>query len=53
MDSDRELILDARSILDGLWRMTRRAQNAAEMLDARIEDENLDGMAEALEAREA
>jgi hypothetical protein len=53
LDSDRDLMLeDARSILDGLWRMARFAQDAAESLDGRIEDEDLDGMAEAVEARE-
>jgi hypothetical protein len=31
VDSDRELILDdARSILDGLWRFARLAQDAPE-----------------------
>ena len=36
----------------GLWRMARLAQEAAESLDARIEDENLTGMVEAVEVRE-
>jgi hypothetical protein len=54
VDSDRELMLeDARSIREKLWRMARLAQDAAESLDARIEDEDLDGMAEAVEVREA
>jgi hypothetical protein len=53
VDSDPELILeDAHSILDGLWRMARLAQDAAESLDVRIELEDLDGMAEAVEVRE-
>jgi hypothetical protein len=53
VDSECELMLeDARSISQGLWRMARRAQDAAESLDARIEDENLTGMAEAVEVRE-
>ena len=53
MESDRELILeDARSIREGLWRMARLAQDAAELLDTMIE-EDLDGMAEAVEAHEA
>ena len=33
--------------------MVRYAQEAAESLDARIEEENLDGQAEAVEVREA
>jgi hypothetical protein len=33
--------------------MVRLAQNTAEMLDARIQDEDLDGKAEAAELREA
>jgi hypothetical protein len=53
MDPDCDLILeDARSICEGLWRMARLAQDAAESLDARIEDEDLDGQAEAVEVRE-
>ena len=44
MDSDRELILeDARAISQGLWRKGQLAQDAAESLDARIEDEDLNG----------
>jgi hypothetical protein len=54
VEADRKLILeDARSIREGLWRMARLAQDAAESLDARIEDENLDGKEEAVEVREA
>jgi hypothetical protein len=35
VENRRELILeDARSISEGLWRMTRLAQDAAESLDA-------------------
>ena len=53
MNSDRELILeDARSIREGLWRMVRLAQNAAESLDGRIEDEDLTGTVEAMERGE-
>ncbi len=53
MDGGREFILeDARSIREGLWRIARLAQDAAESLDARIEDEDLDGKAEAVEVRE-
>src|SRR5215216_2617175 len=51
--SERELILeDARSIREGLWRMAQLAQDAAEALAERIEDEILDGRAEAVEVRE-
>jgi hypothetical protein len=54
VQSEPELILEnARSIREGLWRMVRLAQDAAETLDARIEDEDLDGLAEAVEVREA
>jgi hypothetical protein len=53
VEADRELILeDARSIQEGLWRIARYAQDAAESLGARIEDEDLGGMAEAVEVRE-
>jgi hypothetical protein len=54
VDSERELILEnARSISEGLGRMARLAQEAADSLDARIEYEDLDGMVEAVEVREA
>jgi hypothetical protein len=54
VEADRELMLeDARSIREGMWRMAQLAQDAAETLDARIEDEDLDGLAEAVEVREA
>jgi Mg2+ and Co2+ transporter CorA len=53
VDSDRELMLeDARSISERLWRMARLAQDTAEVLDGRIEEEDLDGMSEAVEVRE-
>ena len=53
MESERELMLeDARSITQGLWRMAHLAQDAAESLDVRIEEEDLDGLAEAVEVRE-
>lgn len=53
VDSEHELMLeDARSISEGLWRMAQLAQDAAETLDARIEDEDLTGMVEAVEVRE-
>ena len=47
-----ELLLeDARSISGGLWRMIWLAQEAAEALDSRIENEHLDGLVEAVEVR--
>jgi hypothetical protein len=53
VESDHELILeDARSIGEGLWRIAQLAQDAAESLDARIEDDDLARMAEAIEVRE-
>jgi hypothetical protein len=53
VDSNRELMLeDARSIRDGLWRMARLAQGAAEALGGRIQTEDLDGKTEAVEVRE-
>jgi hypothetical protein len=54
VEADRELILEgARSIRDAMWRIAQRAQDAAETLDVSIEDEALDGRAEAAEVREA
>jgi hypothetical protein len=51
---DHELILeDASTIRESQWRMARLAQNTAESLDSRIEDEDLDGKTEAVEVREA
>jgi len=47
------MLEDARSISEGLWRVARLAQDVAESLDARIEDEDLEGLAEAIEVREA
>jgi hypothetical protein len=35
--------------LDGLWRIAQLSQDAVESLDGRIEEENLDGMADAVE----
>ena len=53
MDSNPELRLeDARSISEGLWRMAQLAQDAAETLNSRIEDEDLEGLTEAVEVRE-
>jgi hypothetical protein len=54
VEPDRELILqDARSILGELWRIARYAQDTADLLDARIDAEELDGRTEAVEVREA
>jgi hypothetical protein len=47
------MLEDARSTSDVLWRMARHAQDAAENLDARIEEENPDGQSEAPEVCEA
>ncbi len=50
VEADRELMLeDARLIREGLWRMARCTQDAAELLDLRIENEYLDGKTEAVE----
>jgi hypothetical protein len=44
VEANRELRLeDVRSISEGLWHMAQLAQDAAETLDARIEDGPLDG----------
>ena len=52
MEADPELIFeDARSISDGLWRLAQLAQDAAELLDASIEGEALDGQTEVVEVR--
>ena len=54
LEADRELMLeDARSICEGLWRMARYAQEAAESLNLWMEQETLDGRAQAMEVREA
>ncbi len=54
MEADPELILkDARSILDARWRMAQIAQGAAEVPDVGVEDENLDGLTDAVEVQEA
>jgi hypothetical protein len=46
VEGDRELLFeDARSIREGLRRLAHLVQDAAEGLDARIEDETLDGHA--------
>jgi hypothetical protein len=54
MEPERELILeDATSLRDAMRRLVRYAVEATETLDARIEAEDLDGKAEAVELREA
>jgi hypothetical protein len=54
VEPERELILeDATSLLDSTRRMVGYASDAAGALEARIEDENLDGATEAEELREA
>ena len=54
MESERELMLeDAHSISEGLWRIAHLGQDAADSLDVRIDEEDLDGLAEAVEVREA
>lgn len=54
MEPEAELILeDATSIRDAMRRLVRYASDATEALDARIEDEDLDGRTEAEELREA
>jgi hypothetical protein len=54
VEPERELILkDAGSIREGLWRMAELAQEVAESLDRRIEEEDLDGMEETVEVRMA
>jgi hypothetical protein len=54
VEADRELILeDARSIGQGLWRIAHLGQDTADSLDVRIDEEDLDGLAEAVEVREA
>jgi hypothetical protein len=52
--ADRELILDdASSLWEGLQRMVHYAQEAATLMNARIEEENRDGKIEVVEVREA
>jgi hypothetical protein len=54
VEYDRELMLeDACSIRDAVWRMAGLAQDAAEALDTTVEEEDLNGRAEAVEVREA
>jgi hypothetical protein len=54
VEPEPELILeDATSLRDAMRRMVQYASDATEALDARIEDEDLDGRTDALELREA
>ena len=54
MEPNPELRLEeARSLREGVWRIAQLAQNAAEKLDTKIEDETLDGNTEDEELREA
>src|SRR5687767_3105920 len=49
----RELMMeDARSIREGLWLIARYAQEAAELMDERIDAEELDGSTEVGEVQE-
>jgi hypothetical protein len=53
VEADRDFMLkDARFLQEGMWRMVQLAQEAAEALDSRIEDEDLDGQTEATDLRE-
>ena len=54
MEPEPELILeDATSLRDAMRRMVRYASDATDALDARIEDEGLDGRTEAVQLRES
>jgi hypothetical protein len=54
VEPEPELILeDATSLRDAMRRLVRYASDATEVLDARIEDEDLDSATEAEELREA
>jgi hypothetical protein len=54
VEPERGLILeDATSIRDAMRRLVRYASDATEALEARIEEEDLDGRTEAEELREA
>jgi hypothetical protein len=54
VEPEPELILeDAASLRDAMRRLVRYASEATEALEARIEDEDLDGATEAEELREA
>ena len=48
---DSELLQDARSLREGLWQMAQDANEALELLDSRIDAEDLDGESEAGELR--
>jgi hypothetical protein len=54
VEPEPELTLeDATSLRDAMRRMVGYTSDATEKLEARIEDENLDGRTEAAELREA
>lgn len=54
VEPEPELILqDAASLRQAMRQLARYASDATEALDARIEDEDLDGKTEAVELREA
>lgn len=54
MEPEAEPILeDAVSLREAMSRLARYASDATEVLDARIEEEDLDGTTEARELREA
>ncbi len=54
MEPEAELILeDASSLLDAMRRIVGYTSDAAEALEARIDDEDLNGRTEAAELREA
>jgi len=54
VEPEAELILeDATSIRDAMRRLVRYASNVTEALEARIQDEDLDGATEAEELRVA
>ena len=54
MEPEAELILeDASSLLDAMRRIVGYTSDAAEALEARIDDEDLNGRTEAEELREA
>jgi hypothetical protein len=54
VEPEPELILEhAASLRDAMRRLVRYASEAIEALEARIEDEDLDGATEAEELREA
>jgi predicted transcriptional regulator len=51
MDPDLQRLEDIGSIRDAMRQISQEAQVAVDLLDAKIEDERLDGRAEAVEVR--